>query len=317
MHATLMAKGLLSWVPGLHQAFIQHGSGTSSPKYCYGVWLKHLTLLRQAGMQDIPESVVELGPGASIGTGLAALLSGAQRYVGIDAVDFTSSEANLEVLHGLELLFGSRAPRPASGFPQFDQYLDERLFPSHILSPEVLARSLDNDRVAEIEEAVKALGGDRPDPMLRYQTWGRPLAIPDGTVDLVFSQVVMNQVDDMDAVYGNCAQWLKPGGWMSHHIDLSSLDTTPEWNGHRGYGDAAWKLARGNRPYFVNRALLSEHLQHMKAHGFDVVDVQRRVIPGGLTRYEHATRWRFCAEEDLATRTAFVIARKRPGSTGH
>lgn len=317
MQATLMAKGLLSWVPGLHQAFAQHGSGTSSPSYCYGVWLKHLTLLWQAGMHHIPQSVVELGPGASVGTGVAALLSGAHRYTGIDAVDFTSSKSNMEAFHGLELLFRNRAPRPSSGFPPYDQYLDERLFPSHILSPEVLARALENERVKAIHHAVRALGTGEPDSRLRYCTWARPLSIPHGTVDLVFSHVVVNQVNDLDMVYANCSRWLGPGGWMSHHIDFTSLGTTSAWNGHRAYGEIAWKIACGRRPYFVNRAVLGEHLECMKAHGFDVVEVHRGTLPGGLARHEHAPRWRACSDEDLATRTAFVIARKRPSPTTH
>ena len=262
-------------------------------------------------MQRIPESVVELGPGASIGTGVAALLSGAQRYTGIDAVDFTSSTSNMEAYHGLEFLFRNRAPRPSRGFPPFDQYLDKHLFPSHILSPEILAGALQDARVREIHGAVRALNSDMPSPRLRYRTWQQPPAVADGTVDLVFSQVVMNQVDDLDSVYGSCARWLAPGGWMSHHIDFSSLDTTSEWNGHRAYGEAAWKLACGRRPYFVNRAVLGGHLQSIEAHGLEVVEVHRRVLPGGLTRAQHAPRWRECSDKDLATRTAFVMARKR------
>src|SRR5689334_3926898 len=51
--------------------------GSSSARYCYSVWLRHLSMAARLGLNTDPKDVAELGPGHSIGVGLAALLSGA------------------------------------------------------------------------------------------------------------------------------------------------------------------------------------------------------------------------------------------------
>jgi hypothetical protein len=313
MTAMTLAKGLATWIPGLHRAFndLKSGTGTGAASYCYGVWMKHLTLLWEHGMHVMPSTVVELGPGSSIGTGLAALLSGAERYVGIDAVAHATPDSNLQVFRELCWLFEQRAPRPNAGFPPFDMYLDASLFPSHVLTKERLEETLAPARLNRLQQAVMALSSRSPRPAIRYHTWNDRHGLGEAQVDLIFSHVVMNEIGDLEAVYQRCARWCRPGAWMSHHIDLSSLDTTPEWNGHRRYGELTWKLIAGNRPYFVNRETISTHLSLMERNGFEIVEVLRRRGENGLPREQHAARWRSRPDEDLSTRTAFVIARRR------
>ena len=308
-----MVKGMLTWVPGVQRAFFDPSAagGTGSAAYCYGVWMKHLVLLWNEGMREMPRTVLELGPGASIGTGVATLLSGAERYVAIDAVAHMRPEANVAVLHELVRRFRTRAPRPSAGYPPFDHLLDERLFPGAILDDARLARALAPDRLARIDHAVRAAALGHPDPMIEYHTWSTLRPVGDGEVDLLFSHVVMNQVDDLEGVYARCGRWVRPGGWMSHQIDCTSLGTADEWNGHRAYSELAWKIIAGRRPYFVNREPLATHLALIEANGFDVVKVIRGYEQGGISRSQLAPRWRGISDDDLATQTGFVIARKR------
>ena len=80
MQASSILKGMLTFVPGITRVMPGIGlgtGGTDSARYCYGVWLKYLTLLHENGMHAIPGTIAELGPGDSLGIGLAAMLSGA------------------------------------------------------------------------------------------------------------------------------------------------------------------------------------------------------------------------------------------------
>src|SRR5687768_15669914 len=56
------------------------GGGTGSAEYCFNLWNKHLGAVRELEPRFFPRVVAELGPGNSIGTGLAALISGCEQY---------------------------------------------------------------------------------------------------------------------------------------------------------------------------------------------------------------------------------------------
>ncbi len=86
-----IVKGALTWVPLLNEWRFRRGStgGSDSARYCYSVWLRHLALLVQHGFTVKGAQIGELGPGDSIGIGLAALISGGARYVGLDIVPFS------------------------------------------------------------------------------------------------------------------------------------------------------------------------------------------------------------------------------------
>jgi hypothetical protein len=287
----------------------RRGGGAASASYCYGVWLKHLALLHASGMRDLPQTVAELGPGGSLGIGLAALLSGAQSYYGLDVVTYTDAVRNLGVLEGLVALFKQRAARPQKGWPDFDEHLDGKLFPGSILTDEVLDQALDERRIESIRAALR--DGAAGDITIKYVVpWNDPATIAEGSVDVLLSHSVLEHVNDLAGTYEAMAMWVKPGGWMSHQVDLTSHASADTWNGHWAHSERMWKLVVGKRPYLINREPCSQHLGLMGKSGWNVACALKRTREDGIARPQLAPRWDHLTDEDLACSGLFVQAQR-------
>jgi methyltransferase family protein len=312
MRVAPIIKGALTCIPGVHEKFARkRNSGTASAAYCYEVWLKHLTYLWENGMRVIPETVAELGPGSSLGIGLAALLSGAKRYYALDVVKHADTERNLSVLDELFYLFQRRAGRPEKGWPDYDRYLDSNLFPSHILSEKVLESSVTTTRLESFRKAIiDANSGDGPGMIAYMVPWNHSAAAREQSVDLIISHSVLEHVTDLEATYKACSLWLRPKGWMSHQIDFKSHDLTPEWNGYWSYPEGLWKIVVGTRPYLINRQPCSTHVSLMERNGFNVMCRLEHHREDGAARSRLARQWRHLSDDDFTCSGAFIQAVK-------
>ena len=295
--------------------------GSVSARYCYSVWLRHLILAAEAGCDSSPLSIAELGPGDSLGIGLAALLSGADHYHGLDVVRHARNETNATVFRELVGLFRERSTLAGPDeFPEVRPPLGSYAFPAHILTEERLAGCLHPERVRAIEAALDRLQDPRPfepgTPALAYSVpWNDPKIVRPASVDMLFSQAVLEHVEDLANAYDAMERWLRPGAFMTHQIDFKSHGMTPAWNGHLEYPDWAWTLVKGRRSFLLNREPWSTHRAQIEAHGFDI----RRVIVNerrdGLSRDRLAPVFRALSDEDATTAGAFVVA-VRPRSGG-
>jgi hypothetical protein len=206
----MVAKGLLTYVPGLRRIAANRSTGTREPaQYSYGVWMKHLVLLWQHGVRRIPDTLAELGPGDSLGAGLAALLSGVNKYYALDVVPYSDNATNLRVFDELVGLFRQRAPRPEKGWPDFDPYLDDRLFPSHILTDAWLNECLRPDRIAFLRDALTSCSRPAASTPIRYMVpWDDIGVIEPASVDLIISHSVLEHVVDLEHTYAAFKAWL-------------------------------------------------------------------------------------------------------------
>jgi hypothetical protein len=306
------AKGLLTFLPGMRGMLSEKGTGgTNSASYCYGVWLKHLTLLSQNGMRAIPSTLAELGPGDSLGVGLAAMLCGVNRYYALDVVMHSNTDVNLKIFDELVRLFKARAARPTKGWPDFDEYLDSTLFPSHILTDRVLVESLSENRLKTIRDAIQRLPSHGAHQTIRYMVpWSDAKVIERETVDLVLSHSALEHVVDLEQTYQALYSWLKPKGMMSHQIDFQSHGISKQWNGYRKYSEMMWKVVMGKRTFLINRQPHSVHIDLMKKNGFTIAWNLTQHRKDGILRSELSKYWRTISDEDLTCSGAFVVAMK-------
>lgn len=291
-----LTLGTLTFVPGLHAKLRRGTGGTTSARYCYSVWLRHLVCARRNNLPTQFNSIAELGPGDSIGIGLAALISSAERYVALDVVPHAGSGRNLAVFDELVTLFRARAPIPGpEEFPRLRPALESYAFPSGILDDARLAQALEPGRLARLRTSL-----DRSDGAVRYVApWSDRARVEQRSLDLILSQAVLEHVDELSDAYRQMASWLRLGGFVSHQIDFKCHGMAGAWNGHLGYSDRAWRVMRGRLPYLLNRRVYSEHLGFLADAGFEIRGLQVTRRFDGLPRSRLAPRFRGISEDDL------------------
>ncbi len=284
------------------------GGSTNDALYCYGVWMRHLVLSYKANSCRIPKTVAELGPGMSIGCGLAALLCGAERYIGLDVVEYSDLSEQAKILDELVMLLKSHADIPEGNIsPKQKDYS----FPSEILPDELLRKNLTDERINKIRCELNEKDSSKRQ-MIRYiAPWEHAEIKNLPSCDFVFSQAVLEHIDGLNNAYSFMSNLLKSGSLMSHQIDFRCHSQSPYWNRHWGYSDFSWKLIRATKLFLINRQPCSAHLDLMKKNGFCVLIEDRRITIGSsLKRKQLSRRFSKISDEDFKTSGAYILAKK-------
>jgi hypothetical protein len=311
--------GIKSLAPGVDY---RGSGGTTSARYCYAVWLRHLALLAPHWDGAAGARVVELGPGDTVGVSLAALLSGAREATALDAVAHASPTRNQAIFAELVELFRTRATPPGDDeFPDVRPRVPGLRSLEQVVDGAAVVAALAPDRLARVVADLALAAGDAGAVLMRYSAPWRPDAVAPGSADLVLSQAVLEYVghdarkrgdrnDPLSQAFATMHRWLRPGGLMSHQIDLSA-PFGPEWNAHWAVGDATWALIVGRRPHYENRVPLSGYLDLCARHGFEVLAAEAAPAGPGVGRERLAPRFRGLPEADYRARGVHVIARRR------
>jgi len=322
-------KGIGTYLPGFlaclfpkHQnQFYNRGSirqGLITARNWYTLWLRHLVVLSE-GKVDIKsiKTVGEFGAGDSLGIGLAALLSGVNKYYAIDISENAYTSDNLKILDELIDLFKNKTSIPDNNeFPKVKPDLNSYDFPSHILTDECLKENLAEERLEKIRQAVLNVINKKPADLeneisINYVSSKQEfIGIKEGFFDFIYSVAVMEHVDDIDEAYSYFAKWLKKGGVMAHTVGYNSHETARLWNGHWTYSDYLWKIIRGRCHYLINRHAHSQQIDCLKKNNFEMILDHRYSAKNILRKSDLAKRFKNINQEDLSTHSGFILARK-------
>lgn len=276
------------------------GTGNDG-RYCYIVWMTHLNRLNTNESVGIPNNVAELGPGDSIGVGLAALLSGAKSYVALDIHNYYDVQKNLQDFDDILDLFKRRASIEGSF-----------KFPHKILTEEVLKKSLNPDRIEKIRKEICNISSNNK--MIKYVApWSDPKFIQANSVDFILSQCVLEHVDKLEECYLSMFDWLKVDGYMSHLIDFQCHDFAKEWNNHWFWSEEKWQFVKGgdkNDFTAFNRMPASRHVELTKGSGFKNLKLEPLKRESNLEHNQLSSNFSWLTEEDITTSGLILFAQK-------
>lgn len=269
-----LVRGIASYILP-KKLFKRPGSGgTFSSEYCYSVWLRHLVQLKNAGLiNKVTEikNVAEIGPGDSLGIGLAAMYTGAENYFAFDVIKHANVDNNRFINDALLQLFQHKKeiPHGTHQFRSTKPALDDYKFPDGILNypanyyqqrHDLIKNNLDNfeNSSCKISYVVPWMGQIQKN-------------VKD--IDLIISQAVMEHVDDIEFAYAEMYRWLKKGGILSHQVDFRAHEMTEQWDGHFYIKPGMWNILAHGRKYPMNRLPMSAHMEAIKKVGFTIKNI--------------------------------------------
>jgi hypothetical protein len=285
--------------------------GTFSSDYCYTVWLRHLHYLLENklfnSVEDI-KKVAEIGPGDSIGIGLSSIYTGTSEYYAFDVIKHASLQKNISINKDLLTNFLNRKDIPHSSKQRnTSPALNDYSFPGKIL---MFNDEFYENKFNQIDRVLNGL--DSQEVKIEYIVpWMNTSRSNLKNIDLIFSQAVMEHVDDIEFAYSEMYKWLKPGGVISHQIDFKAHEMTKEWSGHWYIEDTLWNILSHGRKYPMNRLPFSSHIKIIEKTGFEIKFV-KKVQKENIfkNRTPKVSGIKFTAE-DLVTSGALIQAIKR------
>jgi hypothetical protein len=258
-------------------------------------------------------SLAELGPGNSLGIGLAALLSGVRSYHAFEIERYPIEKTNLVVFDELVSLFKSRSPIPGKEeFPEVKPYISDYSFPHHILTESLLDDSMSDHRLSSIREVLENSRTDDPNSMIRLEVpWTNSSQGKRLPMNMIISQAVLEHIDDLDATYAAMESWLSRDGLMSHQIDFKSHGVSRHWNGHWTIPKWLWKLVRGRRKFLINREPVSTHRRLIDKHGLMITHERAANLPCSFTNRDLAKEFRDLSDSDRTTSSILLQLKRK------
>jgi len=319
---TYLPSSINRYLPRHQPQFYGQGRVRLTPvsaRTCYSLWLRHLVKLYDYGLPTDINTIAEFGPGDSLGVGLVAMLTGANRYYALDITKNAFSSSNIDIFDELVELLQNKSPIPDNQeLPKAKPILGSYEFPNYILTEDRLRVVLNTARVKKIHKALLEILTNREessgdDIVIRHiAPWGEDLdIIQRESIDMIYSIATMEHVGDISKVYRTSSFWLKKGGVFAHAIDFKAHGTAPLWNGHWACSDFLWRIIKGRSIYLINREPHSVHIKEIKKNNCKVVCDEKYYKLNTIKQRYLATRFKNMTDDDLKISSAFIVGQKR------
>jgi len=142
-------------------------------------------------------------------------------------------------------------------FPRVHPNLKSYNFPLKIITKDRITDNLYDRRIKQIKDNLLLHENLHKEISLinYFCPWWDSSIIGKESVDMIYSQAVLEHVNDLNNTYEAMYRWLKHGGVMSHQIDFKSHAIFKKWNSHWTYSDFEWKLIKREKTYLIKQDL--------------------------------------------------------------
>ncbi len=129
-------------------------------------------------------------------------------------------------------------------------------------------------------------------------------AVPDGSIDLILSNSVLEHVGDMDGLTRELRRVLAPGGAMLHLVDYRDHFFRYPYH-HLLWSDAVWE--RWLNPGDLPRWRIRDHLDCFARHGLHSEVLRASPVASDFEKVRSRIHPRFSSYDETALATAFGI----------
>lgn len=183
------------------------------------------------------KTILEIGPGGSVGLGLLALKRGAKKYYAIDT--------------GTHLAVKSRI---------YNEY-------SHLLGDKALLDKIfinNNENYILNPQLVRFLD----------ITQKSIYPLPDDSIDIIYSCAVLEHAHNLDLCFSEMSRVLKPGGTMNHIVDLRDHVFSQKSLYFLEIPEYWFRFFFGNTGSYVNRKRFSYYTRLFSLNNLEVVSMK-------------------------------------------
>lgn len=313
-------EGLISYLPWIYKLLKKTeiagvAGSTSNADYCYNVFWRHVANAEAANVNLLKaencKTLLELGPGGSMGVGLCGLLSGYERYIGVDVVPFADNvHRNLQVYDELVEMFKQGAPLNCkySIWPD----CSDLEYPIDKIKKLFDEGFLEDVRIQNIRQTVHGNYFENKGIRIDYYNPQQALLfVEKDSCDWVFSQAVLEHVTSIDDVHSFVYGSLNADRVCSHTIDFKAHGMSIYDNGHYRWSPFFWKFLNGRRVLLSNRRMPSEHIKILEDLGMEVIKNDLRYVRKELPKRKIHKTFSAFSEGDILTSSSFILAKKR------